>query len=48
MTMPAPRPEPAFRVRLATDARARLAAERLRYPVVAEALGGGGPGVDHA
>jgi putative hemolysin len=48
MTMPAPRPEPAFRVRLATDERDRLAAERLRYAVFVEELGGDGPGVDHA
>ncbi|WP_372892862.1 GNAT family N-acetyltransferase [Rhodosalinus sp.] len=48
MTMPVPRPEPEFRVRLAADAQDRLAAERLRYAVFVEELGGDGPLVDHA
>jgi putative hemolysin len=48
MTKPAARPDPEFRVRLATDERDRLAAQRLRYAVFVEELGGSGPLVDHA
>jgi putative hemolysin len=47
MTMAAPRPEPQCLVRLAEDEADRLAAQRLRYAVFVEELGGSGPLVDH-
>ena len=37
-----------FQVRLATDERDLLGAQRLRYRVFVEELGGDGPLVDHA
>ncbi|PYE86073.1 GNAT family N-acetyltransferase [Pseudoroseicyclus aestuarii] len=53
MTRPQPRqapatPQPRFSLRLARDAADRAAAERLRYAVFVEELGGDGPLVDHA
>ncbi len=38
---------PQYQVRLARDDRDRLAAQRLRYLVFVQELGGDGPGVDH-
>ena len=40
--------EPHYTLRLAADARESAAAQRLRYMVFVEELGGDGPLVDHA
>lgn len=45
---PAPLQDPPFTLRLAQSAGDVAAAQRLRYRVFVEELGGGGPGVDHA